>query len=493
MEKIVEDTVGDLPVQKPRKKKHHGGLIALIVVILIIAAGAAGYCVYADQYTDKFIEGTFINGENVGNLTAAQVESSIKKRVENYELTVDFGNGQTEKLTNEDVGLTYTPDGNVEKILQEQNKYAWIEGKLLGKKQNYTVGESYSFDSDKVKNALNGFPEMQTEKQTAPQNAYMTRNDDGTFTIVPEAEGNTIVPDVVYKAVDNAVKRGKRKVDVTKLKGVYEKPTVLSDDKDLNAQVDDLNNFLSTTVTYKKYNGDTVTLDKNTTKDWLSVSDDDSNYYYINTDVIRSKCADFIKQFAASDDEVKDTTTFHSQNKGDIQLPCKKYGHTIDQSAETEALYQDLINKKSETRTPTYSMNTQNGGFGDVFVEIDLDAQHVYVHKGDTIAFDCDCVSGLATDPSRATPKGVFKIFWKTTNRDLKGNYGPDGQPGYVSHVNFWMPFNGGVGMHDASWRSQFGGQIYKTSGSHGCVNLSYDSAKAIYDLVSVGTYVIVI
>lgn len=476
-----------------KKKKHHVGLVILIIFILIIAGGTAAYCVYADQYSSKFIEGTFINGANVGNLTADQVESSIKERVENYELKIDFGNGQTETLSNSDVGLTYTPDGNVEKILREQNKYAWIEGKLLGKKTNYTVGESYSYDEDKIKAALNAFPEMQEENQTQPVNAYMKQNDDGSFSIVPEVDGNALVSDVIYKAVDNAVKNGEKEVDVTSLKGAYKEPTVRSDDQDLNTQVDDLNNFLNTTVTYNKYNGETVTLDRNTTKDWLSVSDDDPNYYYINTDVIRAKCAEFIKQFAASDDAVKSTTTFHSHNKGDMELPCKKYGHTVDQSSETETLYQDLITKKSETRTPVYSMNSQSGGFGTTFVEIDLDAQHVYVHQGDSIVFDCDCVSGLATDPSRATPKGVFNIFWKTTDRDLKGNYGPDGQPGYVSHVNFWMPFNGGVGMHDASWRSQFGGQIYKTSGSHGCINLSYSSAQTIYGLVSVGTYVIVI
>lgn len=480
-------------MNEKKVKKHHAGLVVLIIFLLVIAGCAAAYCVHAEQYNSRFIEGTFINGANVGNLTAAQVEESIKKRVENYSLILDFGNGQTETLTNEDVGLTYAPDGNVEKILQDQNKYAWIEGKLWGKKLNYTVGESYSYDLDKIKNALNAFPEMQTENQTQPQNAYMKQGEDGTFSIVPEVAGNTIVPDVVEKAVEKAVKNGKKKIDITSLDGVYEEPDVRSDDEKLNTQVDDLNNFLNTTVTYKKYNGETVTLDKNTTKDWLSASEDDPNYYYINTDVIRSKCAEFIKQFAASDDVVNNTTTFHSHNKGDMQLKCKPYGHTVDQSAETEALYQDLIQKKSETRTPKYSMNSQNGGFGNTFVEIDIDAQHVYVHQGDNIVFDCDCVSGLASDPSRATPKGVFQIFWKTTDRDLKGNYGPDGQPGYVSHVNFWMPFNGGVGMHDASWRSQFGGQIYQTSGSHGCVNLSYDSAKTIYGLVSVGTYVIVI
>ena len=54
--------------------------------------------------------------------------------------------------------------------------------------------------------------------------------------------------------------------------------------------------------------------------------------------------------------------------------------------------------------------------------------------------------------------------------------------PGYSTPVTYWMPFNGGIGLHDATWRSSFGGNIYKTNGSHGCVNLPYNMAKIIYE-----------
>ena len=53
------------------------------------------------------------------------------------------------------------------------------------------------------------------------------------------------------------------------------------------------------------------------------------------------------------------------------------------------------------------------------------------------------------------------------------------------------MPFNGGIGIHDASWRNKFGGEIYKTGGSHGCVNSPYEVAKAIFDNIEVGTPVV--
>ena len=46
------------------------------------------------------------------------------------------------------------------------------------------------------------------------------------------------------------------------------------------------------------------------------------------------------------------------------------------------------------------------------------------------------------------------------------------------------MPFYGGYGFHDASWRSKFGGSIYNYSGSHGCINLPKSKAGTLYDLI---------
>ena len=66
-----------------------------------------------------------------------------------------------------------------------------------------------------------------------------------------------------------------------------------------------------------------------------------------------------------------------------------------------------------------------------------------------------------------------------------------DGKYEYETPVSYWMPFNGGIGFHDANWRSKFGGAIYQTSGSHGCVNLPPAKAAALYDLVYTGIPVI--
>ena len=95
-----------------------------------------------------------------------------------------------------------------------------------------------------------------------------------------------------------------------------------------------------------------------------------------------------------------------------------------------------------------------------------------------------DFVSGkVAADHD--TPTGAYFVNSRETNRTLRGE-------DYESFVNYWMPFNGGVGMHDATWRSSFGGQIYLRGGSHGCINLPVSAAKTIYENIEVGDAVLV-
>ena len=55
------------------------------------------------------------------------------------------------------------------------------------------------------------------------------------------------------------------------------------------------------------------------------------------------------------------------------------------------------------------------------------------------------------------------------------------------------MPFNDGVGFHDANWQPDFGGSMYMSGyGSHGCINLPPSAAAELYSLCSIGDVVVV-
>ena len=119
------------------------------------------------------------------------------------------------------------------------------------------------------------------------------------------------------------------------------------------------------------------------------------------------------------------------------------------------------------------------------YVDVDITNQTVTYFEDGAAKIQSPCVSGNES-LKRSTPRGTFKISQHMTNKYLIG-------PTWKSYVNYWMRFTSdGCGLHDASWRSSFGSDIYKTNGSHGCVNLPYDAAKALYDVTTIGTIVVV-
>lgn len=117
-------------------------------------------------------------------------------------------------------------------------------------------------------------------------------------------------------------------------------------------------------------------------------------------------------------------------------------------------------------REPVYSQTANSHGendYGNSYVEINLTSQHLFVYKNGSLVVDSDFVSGNLSK-GHGSPTGAFSVTYTTTDAVLRGE-------DYATPVKYWMPFAGDVGMHDASWRKSFGGNIYKTNGSHGCIN----------------------
>ena len=160
-----------------------------------------------------------------------------------------------------------------------------------------------------------------------------------------------------------------------------------------------------------------------------------------------------------------------------IQVSGGTYGWKINQAAETEALAAIIASGESTTREPEYSQKAASHGandYGDTYVEINLTGQHLFFYKEGKLVVESDFVSGNLAK-GWGTPAGSYPLAYKQKNAVLKGE-------NYRTPVNYWMPFNNGIGMHDAKWRSSFGGAIYKTGGSHGCINLPPSVAKTIFD-----------
>lgn len=112
------------------------------------------------------------------------------------------------------------------------------------------------------------------------------------------------------------------------------------------------------------------------------------------------------------------------------------------------------------------------------YVVVSISKQTLKYYEYGELVLSSNVVTGI----NGKTPIGNFKVLNKATDIILKGK-------DYESFVSYWIAFKGNAfGFHDASWRSKFGGTIYKYNGSHGCVNMPYSKVKKLYNMISIGT-----
>lgn len=494
LEKELDSILGtDVKIDEPQpfrkkkktvRKKNGQKTIAIVAgvtsVILVVAVAGFGVYLYeAQTYKTEFFPGTTINSIDCSNKTVEEIEAIIKDNVEKYALTVNFRDGETLEIDGSDIDYTYQNGSDIQELLAAQNIMDWYAQSK--QTREYTVDNATTFDKTKVTDILDSATELDPIHQTAPEDAYMEFSD-GKFTIVAEKEGNKLDADTLTNAVIDAISEGDTELNVEET-GAYVKPAVTSDDTELVAQVENLNKYIGASITYKLPQGEKV-LNGETMIDWLDK--DENGNYTKDDDTFTKKIKEYVAELAKETDTLGSTASFKSTYGTVVKVKTVDTGWKIDQAAEIKALTANIEAGDTVEREPEYKSKmatTENGGFGDTYIEADLTSQHVYFYKDGKVVWQSDCVSGKMTK-DRYTPSGVYLLDYKTKDRDLKGEKLPNGEYSYVSHVNYWMPFYGGYGFHDATWRGKFGGTIYNYGGSHGCVNLPKSKAASLYDLI---------
>ena len=444
---------------------------ALVVLVLIV------YTCVAYNYRNIFFMGTTINGIECAGMTAEEAEQSLRHKVEDYELSIEFRDGTTEVISGESIGYKYVSDGSVQRLMDKQNSFLWLFRVFFP--ASYEVAESIEFDRGLLADEYYALGSTANEKMVPPVNSYVTYEGD-QFVITPENEGNQIDHHAFLLKINEVVASGGTDIVAEECE-VYARPTVFRDAEHLAKECEQLNELADVSITYTLPNREYV-LDGNEVRNWLKV--DDQGNYSITEEEMTAAIADFVERFAKEVDTVKTDRPFKATIQGDITIGGGSYGWKVNKKEEAAKIAEEIANKAVVTREPCYSsreVTTENNGFGDTYIEIDLSNQHLWYYIDGELYVQSDIVSGTYYTASRRTPAGIFLLTYKQRDKVLRGQQKEDGTYEYESPVSFWMPFNGGIGLHDATWRGSFGGSIYKYSGSHGCINLPYKKAQTIY------------
>ncbi len=450
---------------------------------------AAAFCLavvgtaMADETT--FVPGTSVNGLGIADLTVDEAAQRIMGfYASDYKLTIKQRGGKTETITGSEIGFAVgMPEGFLESILTEQNASGRAFGPDANNKHRVEMANSCSEE------ALNGkIQELSCISGSSiiyTADAHVSAYQEGQpFTIVPEVRGSNVDAEKTAELIRNAVRTGASEVDL-EAAGCYYEPKVLAGDESLKILCDTMNQCRNMTITYTIGESSQV-LDAATICSWIQGTQD--GQIQVNQDM----AAAWVQALAAQFDTSGKTRVFRTATGRDVEV-TGPYGWKIDQAAETEALIGMIRTGQSQSREPQYAQTAAVRGeqdWGATYVEVDLTGQHVYMVKDGAVVWDAPCVTGNVSK-NYTTPPGIFPLTYKERDRVLRGAKRADGSYEYESPVSYWMPFNGGIGLHDANWRGSFGGSIYKTNGSHGCINLPPSKAPALYEMVYKGMPVI--
>lgn len=454
----------------------------IIITVIIVFFAMAGYAGMSYYYSDRFFRGTTINGINCSGKTSEEAEQAVAKKAEDYLLEVKARNLKSQSINGKLIGYRYVSDGSISQYLDEQKPYKWVRG--FWKKQNYTAKENMTYDKVKLKKQLEKLECVKKENQTAPEDAYVAYKD-SKFEIVPETEGNTLDFNGAYQALSEAVTDKKRTIDLNSCPAVYVKAAVMKDDPDLKNSLEECQNLIRTKIVYI-FGEETVTLEGDEIRNWLIF--DERGKLQKNEDELRQCVAEYVAQLAATHDTVNTERKFCTTNGRTVQVYSSVYGWKIDQEKEIETIMQEMIAGVQINREPVYAMRANARGMNDIgstYIEVDLSAQHLYYYQDGSIILESDIVSGDMQYAERQTSSGIFQLYYKKSPSVLKGKMLENGKYEYERPVTYWMPFNGGIGFHDASWQPYFGGNRFREGGgSHGCINLPADKAAELYNRI---------
>lgn len=441
---------------------------------LLVCGGVYG--AVAQKYRHTYLPGTTINGVAAGGRTVDAVKQELADHVGGYVLTLTERGDKSERIAGSDIDLKTEFDGTLEQLLSSQSPYLWLSRKLNPK--TYSIRTAIDYDEKKLDSLLKDLDCANPDKMTAPVDAKISEYVAGEgFHIIPETEGTLADPEKLETAVSEALTNLTTTLDLDAA-GVYMEPAVREADQALTDKLAQMNKIAQMHITYK-FGDNAETLDGATIYGWITADQS------AGVSVDEAKAAAYVKELAKKYDTSGKPKKFHTSYGTDVTVSGGSYGWKINQADETAQLITLIKAGESTEREPIYSRTaaSRSEDIGDTYVEVNLTGQHLFYYKGGKLVLESDFVSGN-TSLGRGTPNGVYTLTYKQKDAVLKGE-------NYRTPVSYWMPFNGGIGFHDANWRSAFGGTIYKTGGSHGCINMPFSAAKNLFSNISAGCVVV--
>ena len=427
--------------------KRKINVILILLAIIALLYGAA--CFY---FNSHFMFNTYVNGIDLSFDSLSQANEKLNAENPILKIKEIDLNGKIieEELNLKDLDSSINYDA--EDILDKQNPLLWFLSTF--NKKDYTCSKlSGSYDESKVEKLINSLYCMKKDNIKKPNNAHLEIND-GKLVIVEESDGSYIPDNVVKETITKAIEDyfvslDNNEIDLT---DKYEKATVAKDDEKLLSRKKEIEDQLNKTITINVDNSNQLSLSGQELINLCSIEDNVLTY---NEDNLNDYISSILNKYNESD--------YYYINRSDFK--------------------NDLVEALTD-KTDTITLNWIEEKVNKL-IEVIISEQTLYYYENDVLILSSPVVTGNG-DITDATPTGYFAVTKKSTDSWLVG-------ADYEEHVDYWIGFDetGRIyGFHDASWRDEFGGDIYLNDPSRGCVNMPLAKIDKLFSYIDLGTEV---
>lgn len=446
-------------------------VLAILLSFIVIGYGALTF-VFHQRY--PFL--TKVNGVDVSLKTPEEVHGYLKDHINNQPITLIEKENAQETIDPKSLKIQFGDSKKLHKEFETINPFLWPKYLLPNHRLSFET--DFQFDEkamDQLIKNLKAVSGSQVIKMVNAKPVY----EKGQFVIQRETVGNQIDQDVLKKAIIHSILKNQRELNLES-ENCYIVPKYTSSHKSVIEANDKLNHSLKTKLTYT-VGSNQRDLDPDTIAKWLEV---DKN---MKVKLKEESLRDYVDELSETYNTYGMTRTFTTSGGSVIYVYGGDYGWIVDTEEELKTLKENVTKGEKIEREPVFAQRAAGYGshdYGDTYVEISIGAQHMWMYQNGALIVSTPIVTGKISQ-GYYTPSGTYALAYKAYDVVLRGE-------DYASPVTFWMPFNGDIGIHDASWRDKFGGDIYINNGSHGCVNTPYPAAATIFNHIEAGDPVIV-
>ncbi len=457
-----------------------------LAVLLCLLLLLTGYFLLAFYYREGFSLNTWINGVYCTGKTVEEVNSELLLHTEAPNIVIMDSEGTEYTISLADADYQADYSNALEQYRQEQNPYLWVDNVLFH--SGRILAPAVTVDVTALRKAYDSLEFVQTEQQKK-KDYSLYQEKTGEYVFMDGLAGR-IDLEKAFLALQDIVESGQETLNLQD-SGCYYDIAPSETQKTLRNLWKEIEKFQKCDIVYcfgeERHPVTAADCASFLVKENGLPVLDEKGSFVLNKEVV----AAYVEQLAQEYDGYGRIRQFHSTRGDVITIEGGTYGSKLDQKKEVEYLMEHLPDAGVHTGTPqSHIPSYEREAFcygkddiGDTYIEVDMTQQKMYYYEKGELRLETDVVTGNMRR-RMGTPEGVNFVYNKQKDRVLRG-------PGYASPVKFWVPVKGSIGIHDASWRKEFGGDIYQTSGSHGCINTPKDKMEELYDMVQIGTPVV--